>query len=31
MMPGSVPDELTAAAGQHYAGPVTVGRDLLEV
>lgn len=31
LMPGSVPDELTAAARKHYAGPVTVGRDLLEV
>ena len=31
LMPGSAPDELTAAARKHYAGPVTVGRDLLEV
>ena len=31
MMPGSVPAELHAAAKRHYAGPVTIGEDLLEV
>ena len=31
LMPGSVPEELVAAARRHYAGPVVVGRDLLEV
>jgi ribonuclease Z len=31
MMPGSVPAELEAAAKRHYAGPVTVGEDLLQV
>jgi ribonuclease Z len=31
LMPGSVPAELEAAAARHYAGPVTVGEDLLEV
>ena len=31
LMPGSVPAELQAAAARHYAGPVVVGEDLLEV
>ena len=31
MMPASVPAELEAAAKRHYAGPVTIGEDLLEV
>jgi len=31
MMPGSVPAELHAAAKRQFAGPVTVGEDLLEV
>jgi ribonuclease Z len=31
MMPGSVPAELHAAAKRHFAGPVTIGEDLLEV
>jgi ribonuclease Z len=31
MMPGSVPAELEAAAKRQYAGPVTVGEDLMEV
>ena len=31
MMPGSVPAELSAAAARHYAGPVVIGEDLLEV
>lgn len=31
LMPGSSPDELTAAARKHYDGPVTIGEDLLEV
>jgi hypothetical protein len=31
MMPGSVPAELHAAAKRQFAGPVTIGEDLLEV
>jgi ribonuclease Z len=31
LMPGSVPDELTAAASARYRGVVVVGEDLLEV
>jgi ribonuclease Z len=31
LMPGSVPEELAAAARRHYAGPVTIGEDLLVV
>jgi ribonuclease Z len=31
VMPGSVPDELHAAAAQHYRGQVVIGEDLLEV
>jgi ribonuclease Z len=31
LMPGSEPRELVLAARQHYAGPVVVGQDLLEV
>jgi ribonuclease Z len=31
LMPGSSPAELRAAAARHYAGPTTVGEDLLEV
>src|SRR6266542_4403935 len=31
MMPGSVPAELHAAARRQFAGPVTIGEDLLEV
>jgi ribonuclease Z len=31
LMPGSEPGELEAAARKHYAGPLVVGSDLLEV
>jgi ribonuclease Z len=31
LMPGSVPDEIHAAAAARYPGPVVVGEDLLEV
>ena len=31
LMPGSVPEELRAAAARDYAGPVVIGEDLLEV
>lgn len=31
LMPGSVPEELRAAATRDYAGPVVIGEDLLEV
>jgi ribonuclease Z len=31
LMPGSVPDELRDAAARHYAGPVTIGQDLMTV
>jgi ribonuclease Z len=31
MMPGSVPADLESAAKRHYAGPVTIGEDLLSV
>ena len=31
LMPDSVPAELQAAASRHYAGPIVVGEDLLEV
>jgi ribonuclease BN (tRNA processing enzyme) len=31
MMPGSEPRELEAAARRHYAAPVVIGEDLLEV
>jgi ribonuclease Z len=31
LMPGSVPDELREAAARDYAGPITIGEDLLEV
>jgi ribonuclease Z len=31
LMPGSVPAELERAAADRYAGPVVVGRDLMEV
>jgi len=31
LMPGSEPRELEAAARKHYAGPMVVGTDLLEV
>jgi len=31
MMPGSEPRELEAAARRHYAAPIVIGEDLLEV
>jgi len=31
LMPGSDPEALRAAARKHYAGPVAVGEDLMEV
>ncbi len=31
LMPGSEPHELEAAARKHFAGPLVVGTDLLEV
>jgi ribonuclease BN (tRNA processing enzyme) len=31
LMPGSVPEELRDAAARDYAGPITIGEDLLEV
>src|SRR2546425_346247 len=31
LMPGSDPEALRAAAREHYAGPVVVGEDLMEV
>jgi hypothetical protein len=30
-MPGSEPHELEKAARKHYAGPLVIGTDLLEV
>jgi ribonuclease Z len=31
MMPGSIASELEAAAARHYAGPIVIGEDLMEV